>query len=149
MNYQPIMDEIKRTLKTCRECGKEVARNNKTGLCKACSHKARQKLCQKCKKNYLGKHNKSGYCAECYRGMWRELNAKKQARYYSHNYSSYRKPKKQKDGKDGQCRLCDKRFYLEEWQHKSLHWCPACRRSPVYQDYASYEKRANHLGLGG
>lgn len=42
---------------------------------------------------------------------------------------------------------CGARFVLEPWQHKKVHYCPDCRDSELYQNYASHEALVRKLNV--
>jgi len=97
----------------------------------------------------VGKNNKSGLCKDCHPRKSREYWRRKQKNQYDYNYVSYEKQSRKKTAKIGKCKMpgCGKEFRLERWQNSVLHWCPKCRKSSDYQDYASYEQRASRYGV--
>lgn len=150
MDYRQAMNEAKElAYGRCRECGEFLGRQNKSGYCRSCIQlkKLTGKKCKVCGKA-IGRNNKSGYCAKRY-SRKRDKQREQQRKQYEYHYVSYEKRAKKKTAKMGRCKMpgCGKEFRLERWQHSSLHYCPKCRKSSEYQDYASYEERASRYGF--
>lgn len=134
----------------CENCGKPIINRSQLGLCRACVYLkvafTDGKVCQFCGKR-IANYNKSECCQDC---RIKHLNHKNNKKYGYHKaYRSVTKENKQKrkTKKRGKCRLCKKEFWLEGWQHSSLHWCPACRRGETYQEYSSLEFRGYRYGV--
>ena len=131
----------------CGKCGNPISNKSKLGLCQACSQtvgkydKGRQ--CGGCDKR-IADWNASGYCQECRKRVF--VANKVQDRKTCLSVRQENK-QRQRTEKKGKCRKCKRGFRLEKWQHSTLHWCPKCRKSEDYQDYASHEVRGYRYGI--
>ena len=72
----------------------------------------------------------------------REKLRRRKQKEYDYYYVSYEHKSRKKTAKKGKCKMpgCGKEFTLESWQHSTLHWCPACRNSPEYQNFRTYQR---------
>jgi len=131
----------------CGKCGKPISNKSKLGLCRACSQTVRKydkgRQCGGCDKR-IADWNVSGYCQECRKKIF--VANKVQDRKTCLSVRQENK-QRQRTEKMGKCRKCKKAFWLEKWQHSTLHWCPGCRKGEDYQDYASHEVRGYRYGI--
>ena len=130
--------------KACGKCGKAITNRNTLGLCRACAYdKVNFRLGKKCQ--FCGTRirdcNKSMCCQKCRKERFLSRESYKYSYYEAWRSVKQENKRMHKTEKKGKCRKCGKGFYLEDWQHSTLHWCPSCRDSIDYQTFSSSENR--------